>query len=92
MLVVVVIAEVTPDLTWRESVRVNVTVDRSISQGVQQGVEAILTRREPLTGEGQDLGRRDGPVHGARDGLGHIGVLRLRSRERDYLLTGTATR
>src|SRR5262245_37179782 len=61
----VVAAELTPDLACREPVGVDVAVDRPIPQSVEQGVETVVTRREPLRGQGQDLGGRDGAGHGA---------------------------
>src|SRR5262245_36973674 len=66
VLVVVVVVELTANLSPRESIRVDVSIDRVAPQGGEQRVESVLAHRESLTGERQDLRGRDASGDGSR--------------------------
>src|SRR5215216_4154825 len=66
VLVVVAVADLTANLSRRESIRVDVCIDRVAPQGGEQRVESVLAPGESLTGERQDLRGRDASGDGSR--------------------------
>src|SRR5262245_39993525 len=60
------VADLTTNLSRRESIRVDVYIDRVALHGGEQRVESGLTPRESLTGERQDHRGRDASSHGSR--------------------------
>ena len=55
VLVVVTVADLTANLSRRESIGVDVCIDRVAPQGGEQRVESLLAAGESLNGDRQDL-------------------------------------
>src|SRR5262245_47025042 len=71
VLVVVAVADLTANLSRRESIRVDVSIDRVAPQGGEQRVESLLAPGESLRGERQDTRGRDASGDGSRRTRAH---------------------